>query len=148
VDGLRWLAVVGAAGVVAGWAVGWFERFPIEVGGRESAVRPSELSSGALAWVLVVPVLLAPFVPFERGWLSLAWPAVLPALCGLVLALTVKPREAVGDVPIGVVIRDRTLGQALSLVGLLFVLMALVTAWRHAPDWDEPSRWRRPRTEL
>ena len=140
--------MAGVALVVAGWIVGWFERFPIEVGGRTTAVRPFDLSSGVLAWVLVVPVAIAPFVPFERRWLGLAWPAVLPALAGLVLALTVKPREAVGDVPIGVVVRDRALGQALSLVGLLFVIMALMTAWRRSPDWDEPSRWRRPRTEV
>ncbi len=147
-DGLRWLAVVGVASVVAGWAVGWFERFPIEVGAQAETVRPSDLSEGALAWVFGVPVVLAPFVPFQRHWLVLAWPAVLPALCGLTVALVAKPRDVVGDVPIGVVIRDRTLGQALTLVGLLFVLMALTTAWRRAPDWDEPSRWRPPPTEV
>ena len=104
-------------------------------------MRPYDLLLSHFAWLLLVPVLVAPFVPFERRWLRLASFAAAPFLVGTLVAGVMRPRTVVPDVPIGEVVRDRTLGQAFALVGALFVVMALVTAWQRAPDWRDPERW-------
>jgi len=57
------------------------------------------------------------------------------------LAAGLPDRRAVSGETIGELVAPRTLGQALSLVGALVLLMALGTAWRRAPDWGVPARW-------
>ena len=138
---LRRLAFTGVALFAVGWVVGWFERYAPAVGARTLTVRPDELRLADVAWLLLVPLVVAPFLPFERAWLRVAWVCAVPALAGVFLAGALRPRQVVPDVPIGEVVRDRTLGQAFALVGALFVLMALVTAWQRAPDWRDPERW-------
>jgi hypothetical protein len=58
-----------------------------------------------------------------------------------VLASALRPRTAVWGETIGEVVRERTLGQALSLVGALLAVMALAAAWQRAPDWRIPRSW-------
>ena len=139
--GLRPLVVGGVLLTCAGWVVGWFDKFAPAVGAKDVAVHPHELWSGWWAVLFAVPLLLAPFVPFERRWLSWAWLAPVPAFVATVLAETLAPRTVVPHVPIGYVVRADTLGQALSLCGALIAIMGLVAAWRRSPDWDEPRRW-------
>ena len=68
---------------------------------------------------------------------------MLPALVLVVLAAALRPRTAVSGETIGEVVVERTLGQALSLVGVLLAVMALGAAWRSAPDWRIPQAWAR-----
>ena len=145
---LRRLVIGGVVLVLAGWVVGWFERFLPAVGAEAFAVRPYDLLISHFAWVLLLPLLVAPFVPFDRRRLRVASFAVVPFLVWTFVAEVLRPRDVVPGVPIGEVVRDRTLGQALSLVGALVVAMALFTAWRRGPDWREPAQWHLFREEV
>ena len=138
---LRRLALAGVALVLAGWAVGWFERFLPAVGAEAMAVRPYDLRLSHFAWLLLIPLVLGPFAPFEKRWLRVAALGAVPFLLATLVAGVLTPRDVVPNVPIGEVVRDRTLGQALSLVGALIVVMALFTAWTRGPDWREPAQW-------
>jgi hypothetical protein len=140
--GLRLLAAFGVALVAAGWVVGWFARGDADSPAPLAAVRPDAvLGAGPLAWLLALPLLAAPLVPFERARLAVAWPCAVPALAACAIVATLRPRAAVPDATIGDVVVDRPVGQTLSLCGAMVVVMALVAAWRRAPDWRIPPRW-------
>ncbi len=140
---LRWLTACGSLLVAAGCAVGWFELSAAAVvGGPVEVVRPGRvLGIGFVAWLLVAPLFVVWLVPSTRRAVTLAIAAALPG--GVVVALTagLPRRTAVSGETIGELVVERTLGQALSLVGVLVVGMALVTAWTRAPDWAVPPRW-------
>ena len=142
---LRVLAAVGAALVLAGAVVGWFERSAAaDVVPDVRVVRPDDvLGLGVGAWLVLALPLLAPFAVRARRAALLGLLAVLPALVLAVLASALRPRTAVWGETIGEVVAERTLGQALSLVGALLAVMALGAAWQRAPDWRIPQRWAR-----
>ena len=143
---LRALTASASLLVLAGCLVGWFERTDADlVDGPVTVVRPDGvLGLDVLAWVLLVPVALVPFVPSSRRWVRIATVAVVPAVLMVLLAAAVPDRQAVSGETIGELVAPRTLGQALSVVGAVLLLMALVTAWRRAPDWAVPPRWWAP----
>jgi hypothetical protein len=142
---LRVLAAVGALLVLAGAVVGWFERSAAaDIEPTVRVVRPGDvLGLGVLAWVVLALPLVAPFVVRSRRAALLALAALLPALVFVVLAAALRPRAAVSGETIGEIVVERTLGQALSLVGVLLTGMALGAAWQKAPDWRVPHAWAR-----
>jgi hypothetical protein len=141
--GLRLLAALGAALAVAGWVVGWFARGDADaVADPLAPVRPDAVvGAGPLAWLLLAVLIAAPLIPYERRPLAVAWPAAAAALVATALAAVLRPRAAVTDETVGELVVDRPIGQTLSLCGALVVVMALVAAWRRAPDWRVPPRW-------
>jgi hypothetical protein len=143
---LRSLAAAGVVLLVAGCVVGWFTRTPTSlVAGPDVVVRPDGvLSLDAVAWLLLAPLLVAPLVPRGRRLLAGVAAATVPGLALVALASALPPRRAVDGETIGELVADRTLGQALSVVGACIVVMALVAAWRRAPDWRIPQGWSRP----
>ena len=140
---LRALTASGSLLLLAGCLVGWFERsVAADVSAPVDVVRPDGvLGLGVLAWVLLVPVVIAPLVPSSRRWVRLALVAVLPAIALVMVAIGLPNRRAVSGETIGELVAQRTLGQAMSVVGAAILLMALATAWRRAPDWGVPPRW-------
>jgi len=142
VTGLRVLAGFGAVLFAAGWIGGWFAVGEASVVAPLDAVRPDAvLGAGLLAWLLALPLAAAPFVPFERPRLVVAWVATVPALVACVIVPMLRPRTAVGDVTVGEYVVARPVAQTASLTGAAIVVMALVAAWRRAPDWRVPPRW-------
>jgi hypothetical protein len=142
---LRALAAVGALLVLAGAVVGWFERSAAaDVSAEVRVVRPGDvLGLGVGAWAVLALPLLAPFALRSRRAAALGLLTVLPALVLAVLASALRPRTAVWGETIGEVVAERTLGQALSLVGALLAVMAMGAAWQRAPDWRVPQAWAR-----
>jgi hypothetical protein len=142
---LRVLAAVGALLVLAGAIAGWFERSAAaDVSPEVRVVRPDDvLGLGVFAWVVLALALAAPFAVRSRRAALLALAALLPALAFVVLAAALRPRTAVWGETIGEIVVERTLGQALSLVGVLLAGMALGAAWQKAPDWRVPQAWAR-----
>ena len=141
---LRALAAAGALLVLAGAFVGWFERSPAAaVDPAVTVVRPGDvLGLGVLGWLPLVLLAAAGLAaPRSRRGALIALVCTLPGLVLIVLAGGLRVRTAVSGETIGEVVADRTLGQALSLVGALLVIMALGAAWRHAPDWRIPQAW-------
>ena len=140
---LRALTASASLLVLAGCLVGWFERTDADqVDGPVTVVRPDGvLGLDVLAWVLLVPVALVPFVPSSRRWVRIATVAVVPAVVMVLVAAAVPDRQAVSGETIGELVAPRTIGQGLSVVGAMVLGLALATAWRRAPDWAVPARW-------
>ena len=125
--GLRPLAVAGALLFVAGAAVGWFRDIALD-----RAIPAHHLVSiGLAAWPLALPAVLASFVPFERRWLQWAWlgPAALVLL--VAVAGTAVPGTEM-PAPYDERANDRHVGLAMSLVGSLVAMLALLEAWSRA----------------
>ncbi len=143
---LRALTACGALLVAAGCLVGWYELSPAaDLDPDVTVVRPDRvLGIGVAGWLLMVPLLLAPFVPSSRRAVGVALAAIVPGCLVIFLAAGLPNRDAVSGETIGELVAPRTLGQALSVVGAVLLLMALVTAWRRAPDWAVPPRWWAP----
>jgi hypothetical protein len=142
---LRALAATGVLLVLAGAAVGWFERSgAADVEPVVRVVRAGDvLGLGLLAWLVLLATAAAPFVVRSRRGAGAGLVAALPALALVILVSALRPRTAVSGETIGEVVAERTLGQALSLVGVLLVVMTLAAAWRRAPDWRVPATWLR-----
>ena len=140
---LRALIASGSVLILLGVAVGWFERSPAaSVAGPIGVVRPDGvLGLGALAWIVLAPVVVAPFVPSSRRVVTATLAAVLPAIAIVLVAAALPRRRAVTGETIGELVVERTLGQALSVVGALVLGMGLAAAWQRAPDWTVPPRW-------
>jgi hypothetical protein len=140
---LRALTATGALLVLAGALFGWFERSPAAVvDAPVTVVRPDGvLGLGAAAWALLVPVVVAPFVPSSRRAVLATFVAVLPAVVMVCVAAALQQRRAVDDETIGELVAERTIGQGLSVVGVAILVMALGTALGRAPDWRVPPRW-------
>jgi hypothetical protein len=142
---LRALAGCGAALVVVGALLGWFERsHAAAVAGEVVVLRPDDmLGLGVVGWLVLVPFALAPLTPWGRRAARVAAVVVLPGVALVLAAVAMPPRAAVSGETIDDFVVARTLGQALSLVGALVALMALTAAWRRAPDWRVPFEWSR-----
>jgi hypothetical protein len=140
---LRWLTACGSLLVAAGCAVGWYELSAAAlVDGPVQVVRPNRiLGLGALAWLVVAPLVAVWLVPSTRRAVAVAVAVALPGAVLILLAAGLPRRTAVSGETIGELVAERPVGQALSLVGALIVGMALVTAWTRAPDWTIPPRW-------
>ena len=140
---LRGLAAAGALLVVAGALVGWFERSAAaDVDPVVDVVRVDDvLGLGVLGPLALLPVLVAPLLVRARRAAAFGLLAAVPALALVVTAAALRPRVAVSGETIGEVVSERPLGQGLSLVGILVVVMALGAAWRSAPDWRIPMTW-------
>jgi hypothetical protein len=142
---LRALAATGALLVLAGAGVGWFELTSASaVRPTADVVRPGQvLGLGVAGWLVLAPLVVAPALPASRRAALAGLAASAPGLAFVALAEAVRPRTAVSGETIDQVVADRTLGQALSLVGALLVVMALGATWRAAPDWRLPATWSR-----
>jgi hypothetical protein len=142
---LRALAAVGAVLVLAGAVVGWYDRSAgADVTPQVRVVRAGDvLGLGVFAWLVLALPAATPFAVRSRRAALTGLLAVLPALVLAVLAAALRPRTAVRGETIGEVVSERTLGQALSLVGALLVVMAMAAAWQRAPDWRVPQAWAR-----
>jgi hypothetical protein len=146
---LRALAGCGAALVLAGALLGWFERSDAAaVAAKVTVLRPDDvLGLGVLGWLVLVPFALAPLTPWGRRAARAAAAVVLPGVALVLLVAAMPPRAAVTGETIEEVVVARTLGQALSLVGALVAAMALTAAWRRAPDWRVPFEWSQTAAE-
>ena len=146
---LRVLAGAGAALVLLGALLGWFERSnTTETAGEVTVLRPDDiLGLGALGWLVLAPFALAPLVTWARREARVAAFAVVPGVVLVIAAAAMPPRAAVSGETVEDFVVARTLGQAISLVGALTAAMALTAAWRRAPDWRIPFQWSQTATK-
>jgi len=142
---LRWLTACGSLLVAAGCGVGWFELSIARlVDGPIEVVRADGVFGlDFVAWLLVAPLFVVWLVPSTRRAVVVALAVALPGAVLVALAAGVPRRQAVSGETVGEVVAERVIGQGLSLVGVLIIAMALVTAWTRAPDWRVPPRWAR-----
>lgn len=121
--GLRPLAVAGALLFVAGALVGWFRDLALD----RSIPAHHLVAIGPAAWVLALPAVLASFVPLDRRRLRWAW--IGPAVLVLVVAVagTAVPGTEM-PAPYDERANDRHVGLAMSLVGSLVSMLALLEA--------------------
>ena len=122
--GLRPLAVAGALLFAAGALVGWFRDLDLD----RPILAHDLVSAGVWAWIVIVPLLLGVLAPFEARWLRWAW--LGPAVLVLVVAVAGTAAEGF-DTPEPPFARadDRQVGLAMSLVGALVAMLALLEAW-------------------
>lgn len=137
--GLRPLAAAGALLFVAGGLAGWFTDTAVD----RRIPAHHLVSIGAWAWVVAVPLLLAPLAPWERRWLKWLWLTAAPLVLLVGVAGVAAPRTSM-PFPFFEQADERHIGLAMSLVGSLVALLTLLEAWSRAPEREDRVAWRRP----